>query len=46
MSDFDDLQWSNAVINRLQKNKYHDLILILSVIMAFFMLIVVSALST
>jgi hypothetical protein len=27
----------------LLKNKYHDLILILSVILAFFMLIIVSA---
>jgi len=46
MSDFEDHRWCNAVRDGLLKNKYHDIILIFSVILAFFMLILVSALST
>ena len=46
MSDLEDQRWSNAVMDGLLKNKYHDIMLILSVTLAFFLLIIVSASST
>jgi hypothetical protein len=46
MPDLEDQRWSNAVVDGLLKNKYHDIMLILFVILAFFLLILVSASST
>jgi len=46
MSDFEDYRWSNAVVDGLRKNKYYDVILILSIILAFILLIIISTSST
>jgi len=46
MSDLEYQRWCDAVVYGLLKNKYHDIILILSVTLAFFLLIIVSASST
>jgi uncharacterized membrane protein len=46
MSDLEDYRWSNAVVDGLRKSKYYDVMLILSIILAFILLIIISASST
>jgi hypothetical protein len=46
MSDLEDYRWSNAFVDGLRKSKYYDIILILSIVLAFVLLIIISASST
>jgi len=42
LSGFFDQKDNTGLMERLQRNKYYDLIILLSVILAFFVLIIVS----